>query len=44
MSVETTSIGPLTYETRDRVREFKTENDLANYNEAIQTLLEKAEV
>jgi hypothetical protein len=37
-----TTIGPLTYETRDKLREFKDQRDL-NYNEAIQTLLEEAE-
>jgi len=41
MSVEVTTIGPLTYDTRDELREYKRERGL-NYNEAIRTLLEEA--
>lgn len=44
MSVEVTTVGPLTYETRDELRAFKDgREDVTNYNEAIRTLLEEVD-
>jgi hypothetical protein len=41
MSVEVTTVGPLSYDTRDDLREYADERGL-NYNEAIKALLEEA--
>ena len=42
MSIEVTTVGPLTYATRDRLAEFKDRrDDVSNYNEAINALLEE---
>ena len=38
--VEVTSVGPLSLETRDNLREYKESRGL-NYDDAIQSLLEE---
>jgi len=42
MSLNHTTIGAVTKETRDAVAAYRDENDLPNYNAAIQSLLEEA--
>jgi len=37
--VEVTTVGPLAYETPDNLREFKEEEELPNYDAAINALL-----
>jgi hypothetical protein len=44
MSIEVTTVGPLTYATRDELREFKDSREgVSNYNEAIRALLEEVD-
>jgi len=42
MAIGGTTIGPITPETRDRIKEFRDRTDQPNYNAALQTLLEEA--
>jgi hypothetical protein len=39
--VEATTVGPLAYDTRDRLREFKHERELPNYDTALSALLDE---
>lgn len=44
MSLNATSLGPVSYEVRNRVKDFQAQrDDLDNYNETIKALLEEAE-
>lgn len=40
--VEVTTIGPLAYETRNDLREWKDQEELPNYDAAINALLARA--
>lgn len=42
MPVSGTTVGPITPETRDRIKEFRDRTDQPNYNAALRTLLEEA--
>jgi len=42
MAIGGTTVGPVTPETRDRIKEFRDRNDLSDYNATLQTLLEEA--
>jgi hypothetical protein len=42
MPVSGTTVGPVTPETRDRLKEFRDQRDQPNYNAALRTLLEAA--
>jgi hypothetical protein len=39
MPVGGTTVGPLTEEVRDRLREYRDREDFSNYNEAVDDLL-----
>ena len=41
--MDITSVGPVETGTRDALAEFRDQEDLANYNEALQTLLNRCE-
>lgn len=41
--VEITSIGPIETEVRDRIAEFRDREGYDNYNEALKSLLRRAE-
>lgn len=44
MSLNATSLGPVSREVRNRVKEFQDQReDLSNYNETIKALLEEAD-
>ena len=38
-----TTIGPLEYSVRDRVAEYRDENDHRNYNQALKAMLEEVD-
>jgi hypothetical protein len=42
MALDNASIGPVERDVRDRVRSYKTENELRNYNEAMKSILAEA--
>jgi hypothetical protein len=42
MPTEGTTVGPLTPETRNRIRDFRDKRDHPNYDAALRTLLEEA--
>jgi hypothetical protein len=44
MAVDNASIGPVETDVRDRVRSYKAENGLRNYNEAMKSILSEAEI
>jgi len=41
--IEVTTVGPLTYETRDSLRDYKEREEFANYDATITALLEQAD-
>lgn len=42
MSLGIASVGPVEADVRDRVAEYRDDNDHPNYNEALKALLEEA--
>jgi hypothetical protein len=42
MPTRGTTVGPITPETRDRIKDFRDQKDQPNYDAALRTLLEEA--